>query len=173
MKHFFMGTGTSVLIIAVAAMVYLRLQAKNLPPAAEDSPRPAISASGRDWLENMVGTSKEVMTKMLVATTVSGKITDINQDRGKFPIEGNYYTGEPGYYTYAGQLKLVSENGMGERFYLSPRRMELVKVFNPGGEEISFDDLQVGDTVEMEETVDLAVPNQDDANVLSLTIKII
>lgn len=168
-----MGVGVGVLIIAVAAMVYLRIQAKNIPPVSQDSPQPAISDSGRDWLENVVGTSKEIMTKMLVATTVSGKITDINQERGKFPIEGNYYTGEPGYYTYAGQLKLASENGVGERFYLSPRRMELVKVFNRAGEEIGFGDLEAGDTVEMEETVDLAVPNQDDANVLSLTIKII
>lgn len=167
-----MGAGASVLIIAVAAMVYLRIQAKNIQPVSQDSPRPAISDSGRDWLENVVGTSKEVMTKMLVATTVSGNITDINQERGKFPIEGSYYTGEPGYYAYAGQLKLVSENGMGERFYLSPRRMELVKVFNADNEEISFGDLEVGDAVEMEETVDLAIPNQDDINVLSLTIRV-
>lgn len=173
MKQFLMGAGVGVLIIAVAAMVYLRIQAKNIPPLSQDSPRPAVPASGRDWLENVTGTSEGVLTRMLVTTTVAGKITDINQDRGKFPIEGDYYTGEPGYYTYAGQLKLVSENGMGERFYLSPRRMELVKVFNRAGKEIGFGDLEAGDTVEMEETVDLAVPNQDDANVLSLTIKII
>ena len=167
-----MGAGVSVLIIAVAAMVYLRIQAKNIPPVSQDSPRSAISASGRDWLENVVGTSEEVMTKMLVTTTVFGKITDINQEKGKFPISGSYYTGEPGFYTYAGQLKLVSENGPAERFYLSPRRMELVKVFNPEGEEIEFDDLQAGDEIEIEETVDLAIPNQNDANVLSLTIRI-
>lgn len=172
MKQFLIGIGAGVLIIAVAAMVYLRIQAKNIPPVSQDSPRPAISASGRDWLENVTGTSEGVLTRMLVTTTVAGKITDINRKEGKFPIEGSYYTGEPGYYAYAGQLKLVSENGTGERFYLSPRRMELVKVFNADNEEISFDDLQVGDTVEMEETVNLAVPNQDDANVLSLTIRI-
>jgi hypothetical protein len=170
-KQFLIGAGTGVLIIAVAAMVYLRLTAKNLP-ISDDSPRPAISASGRDWLENVVGTSEEVMTKMLVATTVSGKITDINQEKGKFPISGSYYTGEPGFYAYAGQLKLVSENGPAERFYLSPRRMELIKVFNPAGGEIEFDDLKAGDAVEMEETVDLVIPNQDDANVLSLIIRI-
>lgn len=173
MKHFFMGAGVSVLIIAVAAMVYLRIQAKNIPPASQDSLRPAISDSGRDWLENVTGTSEGVLTRMLVTTTVAGKITDINRKEGKFAIEGSYYTGEPGFYTYAGQLKLVSANGLGERFYLSPRRMELVKVFNRAGEEIGFGDLEVGDTVEMEETVDLATPNQNDTNVLSLTIKII
>lgn len=168
-----MGVGVSVLIIAVAVVVYLRLQAKNSQSVSEDSLQPAISASGRDWLENVTGTSKQVMTKMLVATTVSGKITDISQERGKFPIKGSYYTGEPGFYTYAGRLKLVSPNGTGERFYLSARRMELVKVFNQAGEEIGFGDLEPGDNVEMEETVDLATPNQNDANVLSLTIKII
>lgn len=173
MKQFLTGVFVATFVLALAIIVYLRIQAKNIPPVSQDSPRPAVSASGRDWLENVVGTSEEVMTKMLVVTSVSGKITDINQERGKFPIEGNYYTGEPGYYTYAGQLKLVSGNGVGERFYLSPRRMELVKVFNRAGEEIGFGDLEPGDTVEMEETVDLAVPNQDDANVLFLTIKII
>lgn len=172
MKQFLMGAGVSVLTIAVAAMVYLRIQAKNIPSVSQDSPWPAISASGRDWLENVTGTSEGVLTRMLVTTTVAGKITDINRKEGKFPIEGSYYTGEPGFYTYAGQLKLVSENGVGERFYLSPRRMELVKVFNADNEEISFGDLEIGDTVEMEETVDLAVPNQNDANVLSLTITI-
>ena len=168
-----MGVGVSVLIIAVAAMVYLRIQAKNILPIPQESrsPRPAISDSGRDWLENVTGTSEGVLTRMLITTTVAGRITDINRKEGKFPIEGSYYTGEPGFYTYAGQLKLINPNGLGERFYLSPRRMELVKVFNARGGEISFDDLKVGDAVEMEETVDLAVPNQNDANVLSLIIK--
>lgn len=167
-----MGVGVSALITAVTVLVYLRIQAKNIPPASQDSPRPAISASGRDWLENVTGTSEGVLTRMLVTTTVAGKITDISRKEGKFPIEGSYYTGEPGFYTYAGQLKLISANGLAERFYLSPRRMELVKVFNADNEKISFGDLEIGDTVEMEETVDLAVPNQDDANVLSLTITI-
>lgn len=173
MKQFLIGAFVATLTIAMAAMVYLRIQTKTIPAASQDSPRPAISDSGRDWLENVTGTSEGVLTRMLVTTTVAGKITDINRKEGKFPIEGSYYTGEPGYYTYAGQLKLVSENGVGERFYLSPRRMELVKVFNADNEEISFGDLEVGDAVEMEETVDLAIPNQDDANVLFLTIKII
>ncbi len=166
-----MGVGVSALIIVVAAMVYLRLQAKNISTVSQDSPRPAISASGRDWLENVTGTSEGVLTRMLVTTAVAGEITDINREEGKFPIEGSYYTGEAGFYAYAGQLKLIGGNELGERFYLSPRRMELVKVFNPGGDEISFDDLRAGDTVEMEETVDLAIPNQNDANVLSLIIR--
>lgn len=168
-----MGAGAGVLIIAIAAMVYLRIQAKNIPLVSQDSSRPAISASGRDWLENVTGTSEGVLTRMLVTTTVSGKISNINREKGKFPIEGSYYTGEPGFYTYAGQLKLIAANGLAERFYLSPRRMELIKVLNADGGEIKFDDLKVGDTVEMEETVDLTIPNQNDANVLSLVIKTI
>ena len=172
MKQFLTGVFVAIFAIALTTIVYLRIQAKNIPSLSQDSPRPAISASGRDWLENVTGTSESVLTRMLVTTAVAGKITDINREEGKFPIEGSYYTGEPGFYTYAGQLKLVSRDGLGERFYLSPRRMELIKVFNADGREIDFDDLEVGDMVEMEETVDLAVPNQNDANVLSLTIRI-
>ena len=116
MKQFLMGVGVSVLIIAVAAMVYLRIQAKNILPIPQESrsPRPAISDSGRDWLENVTGTSEGVLTRMLITTTVAGRITDINRKEGKFPIEGSYYTGEPGFYTYAGQLKLINPTVMAD-----------------------------------------------------------
>ncbi len=171
-KQFMLGFIAAGLIISTAAGVYFRLEAKNAPAGSAASPRPAVSASGRDWLENVIGTSEGVLTRMLVTTTVVGEIADANRKQGKMPIEGSYYTGEPGFYTYAGQLKLTAGSGMKESFYLSPRRMELVKVFNAGNEEISFDDLKTGDAVEMEETVDLAAPNQDDANVLSLIIRI-
>lgn len=172
MKQLVTGAAAAAAIIFIAAAVYFKIKTKNVVPPLAQSPRPAISAAGRDWLENVIGISEGILTQMLITTTASGKIADINRDSGEISIDGDYYTGKPGFYTYRGQLKLTGD-GVGERFYFSPRRMEIIRVFDANNQQISFDDLRIGDTVDIEETVNLAAPNQNDANVLSLSIRII
>ena len=53
--------------------------------------------------------------------------------------------------------------------------MDLMKVYrftNQGVTEKKFADLRIGDMVEVEESVDLSLPNIDDQNVIYVNIRI-
>jgi len=134
-----------------------------------------IPASNLEWLANEVVAPKTVLKRMIHTTAVGGEITEIKRQSGKLPGLKDYYTGpEKGYYTYGGfvRLKPLGE-GKVESFYFSPKRMEVMETTDSTGQKIAFDDLSIGSIVEIEETVDLAVSNINDQNVISLTIKII
>lgn len=134
-----------------------------------------IPASNLEWLANEVLAPKTVLKRMVHITAVAGEITEIKRESGKLPGLKDYYTGpEKGYYSYGGyvRLKPLGEGNI-ESFYFSPKRMEVMGVTDLLGKKIAFDDLVIGAVIEVEETVDLAVSNINDGNVISLTIKVI
>lgn len=153
-------------------------------PTAESKPTPAnilaasedtIPASNLEWLANEALVPTTVLKKMLHITSVGGEVVEIKRESGKLPGLTDYYTGpEKGFYAYDGFIRIKpapDENA--ESFYFSPKRVEIMKITDASGKKIGFDDLKLGSTIEMEETVDLAVSNIDDQNVISLTIKVI
>lgn len=154
------------------------------PPLTTSTPAPAnilqasentIPASNLEWLENEVLIPITILKKMLYSSVVAGKVVEIKRESGKLSGLKDYYAGpEKGYYVYQGLIRLKSsQDGYGETFYFSPREMNIMKVTDAAGNEISFDDLKTGSMIEIEETVDLAVSNIDDQNVIALTIKVI
>ena len=134
-----------------------------------------IPASNLEWLANEVPVPITVLRRMIHTTAVGGEITEIKRESGKLPGLKDYYTGpEIGYYAYGGLVRLKPPGeGKIESFYFSPKRMEVMGVTDLLGKKIAFDDLSIGSIVEIEETVDLAVSNINDQNVISLTIKVI
>jgi hypothetical protein len=50
--------------------------------------------------------------------------------------------------------------------------MEAMKVLE-GSQVKKFSDIKIGDRIEIEETVDLKLPNQNDENLISLEVRII
>lgn len=143
----------------------------NILAASEDT----IPASNLEWLANEALVPTTVLKKMLHTTTVGGEVVEVKREEGKLPGLRDYYTGtEKGFYAYGGLIKIKpAQTEAAETFYFSPRRMEIMEVTDAAGKKIKFDDLKTGMMIEMEETVDLAISNIDDQNVISLTIKVI
>lgn len=131
-----------------------------------------IPSSNLEWLSKAALVPKDVLKKMILATTVTGKIADSKLLSGRLSGFSEYYTGgEKGYYAYEGYIRLKPlDDGKVKNFYFSSKRMNIMRVIDKSGEKINFDDLKIGEVVEIEETVDLAILNIDDKNVISLTV---
>lgn len=131
-----------------------------------------IPSSNLEWLSKEVVIPKDVLKKMILATTVTGKIADSKLLSGRLSGFSEYYTGsEKGYYAYEGYIRLKPlDDGKVKSFYFSSKRMNIMRVIDKSGKKINFDDLKIGEVVEIEETVDLAILNIDDKNVISLTV---
>lgn len=145
--------------------------AENILVASENT----IPASNLEWLANEALVPAAMLKKMLHTTTVGGEMVEVKREEGKLPGLRDYYTGtERGFYKYGGWVKIKPLQSEGEEiFYFSPKRMEIMEVTDAAGKKIKFDDLKTGMAIEMEETLDLAISNIDDQNVISVTIKVV
>jgi hypothetical protein len=138
----------------------------------------AISKSNMEWfLVSVASLPQELVKESLITTTVSGTVEKVDTSSGKANILSKYYyVGEPGVYEYGGALTLQTENGQSTPLLFSHQRMEkleVIRVVNGVETVIGFEDLEEGDVVEVSETNDLAINNIDDANVLSVVIRVL
>lgn len=136
----------------------------------------SLPESNREWFEHISRVKKDVLKSLIVKMTVVGEVADISGKSGKLGGLEDYYVGEKGYYHYEGLIRLKTESGDSNTVYFSKRRMEILKVYEVserGVVEKRFSDIKVGDKIEIEEAVELAISNINDANVLSLTIRIL
>ena len=102
-------------------------------------------------------------------------MVEINAEPGRMEGLKDYYTEEKGYYYYYGKIKLQAENRLSNTFHFSKKRMELMKVYlmtDKGPVVNSFANIKINNYVEIEESVDLAISNIDDKNVLYLVVRI-
>lgn len=133
--------------------------------------------SNVEWLLNeLLLLPNDELKSLIVTTTVFGKVKEAARENGKTGGLKDYYVGEPGFYVYEGKISFDRADGTPSIYYFSPRRMKLMNIFRrteAGKEIIRFEDIKPGDTVEIEESVDLSVPNLNDANVKSLTVTIL
>jgi hypothetical protein len=139
----------------------------------------AISKSSQEWFDEIV---KEVpathLQRMVVTTTVQGKVLESKQESGAVGHYQYYYVGEPGSYAYQAMVKLDVVNGPSQvvNYRFSPRRVEVMKVVVQKAGRTTparFADIKPGDVLQIAETVDLAQDNIDDKNVLELVLTIV
>jgi len=136
----------------------------------------AFPKSNLEWVSANIGlTPKEFMKQSLIATTVVGKVAEAKKESGSMPIASKYYfVGNPGLYAYESTIGLTDVNGEAKTFYFSPKRTQMMKVVRVvKGREIpaTFADIKTGSRVEVTETVDLAQSNINDANLVSLIVR--
>lgn len=149
------------------------------PPFAissETQNKYALNDSHLEWLNNVKIYQKNILKQLTVTSIVKGQVVEVSREKGKLSGLKYYYTGEAGYYVYHGSVKLTSEEDTENTLYFSEKRMKVIKIYeysSQGINERKFEDIKVGDIVEVEESVDLALPNINDENVLYLTIKIL
>lgn len=132
-----------------------------------------IPSSNLEWISKQALIPKAILKKMIQTTSVTGKITEIKLATGKLSGLKEYYTGEEkGYHAYEGYIRLRPlQDGKVVTIYFSPKSMSIMRLVDDSGKTMRFGDLTVEDAIEIEESVDLAVSNIDDENVLSLIIK--
>ena len=175
-----LGTIVSLAIFFIAAyLIYSLLQQSKSPTtlllnAIDEVPQDATFAkSNFEWLTNIGLTQKSFIKSSIIATTLKGTVEAVSDTDGSLQISSrHYYVGRSGYYDYAAAITLKTDDGNVRTFYFSPRRMANMKVFKESSLR-KLTDIKAGDKVEIIETVDLAVPNINDANLISLIVKIL
>lgn len=146
---------------------------EKLPQGAYGFPK-----SNLEWLAANVGmTPKSFMKSSLLTTTVTGKVGGTSGEHGSLPIVARYYyVGTPGTYEYDGAITLSDPEGESRSIYFSPKRMKEMKVFAVRSGKLApseFAAIEAGDTVEIEETVDLSRSNINDDNLIGITVRIL
>lgn len=132
-----------------------------------------FAKSNFEWLTYIGLTNKEFIKSSLISTTLTGTVVTTDTTPGKLPIEAKeYFVGEKGFYQYGSTITIKTESGLERTFYFSPQRTKAMKVMK-GNVVKKFNDIVPGTKIEITETVDLAVPNPNDANLVSLTVKIL
>lgn len=175
-----LGTIVSLAILFTAGyFLYSLLQQSKSPTilllnAIDQVPQDAtFDKSNFEWLTNIGLTQKGFIKSSIIATTLKGTVEAINVTDGSLKISSrHYYVGRSGYYDYAGTITLKTDDGKVRTFYFSPTRMANMKVFKESSLR-KLTDIKAGDKVEITETVDLAVSNINDANFLSLDVRIL
>lgn len=124
----------------------------------------AIPETNLKWLENLGLLQKGVLVRIVITTTAKGQVFQISEKAGVV-ADGDYY--------YLKKLALQGENGSRNAIYFSPHRVAIMKIYEePSGKPINFSEINIGDFVEIEESLDLLRPNYNDENVLYLMIKV-
>jgi hypothetical protein len=134
----------------------------------------SLPKSNLEWFYASIGLlPKGFLKSSLITSTITGRVVEIDNTPDKVKIlSKHYYIGEPGYYNYAGRIMLSTKDGKTHTFFFSPRRVELMKVAE-GKIQKSFDDIKVGDTIEVSETIELTRSNINDENLISIDVKIL
>lgn len=144
------------------------------------SPSYTMPKSNLDWMfDNLMLAQKKLAPDfdLIMTTRVRGKITGISSRPGEIPLEGkHYYVGRPGFFKYDGKIDMTLDNGKAVEIFLSPKRMKLLRVVtesDQGDVPSSFDAVETGDEIELEETTDLVRPNINDDNIVSISLRIL
>lgn len=126
----------------------------------------AIPDTNVKWFMNKTKARKDIMTESTMTYTVEGEVVVISQTPGN--VEGDDYH-------YLRSLVIKNKSNEENIVYFSPRRTQIMRVIkNQGGaySNMSYNDITAGDYIEIEESVDLLIPNFEDQNVLFLTLTI-
>lgn len=126
----------------------------------------AIPDTNVKWFMNKTKAIKDIMTKAAMTYTIEGEVTAISQTPGN--VAGDDYH-------YLRSLIVKNKNNEENIIYFSPRRTSIMRVIkNHGGtySNMSYNDITVGAYIEIEESVDLLMPNLEDQNVLFLTLMV-
>lgn len=184
-KNYFFPALLFIVLVVVIAINFLYLSPKissdkktvfslGVPGMTE---RGLIPMSNWEWLGAISANTRGFLDKFIATSTFSGKVVEVSENPGKEKLKASYYyVGERGYYAYNGKISLESENGKVQPFLFSPRRIKdakVVEVTESGELPREFKDIKVGQSIEIEEAVDLALPNVNDENLVSLTIRIL
>lgn len=137
----------------------------------------SIPRSNLEWLGNISLKGGKQLKSFIVTTTFEGKVVEVSNEHGWWKIGTKYYyVGKLGYYEYAGKITLEDTERDKQLLLISTKRMNELKVFqvsNGKNTPAKFSDIRVGDKIELTETVDLTIPNQNDENLVSITIRIV
>lgn len=124
----------------------------------------AIPERNLQWLQNLGKGEKGILIRTNITTVVKGKVIQIAEVPGQVDDDYGYY--------FLKSMLIQAENGNQNIVYFSPWRVEVMQIFNKFGKTINFADINKGDIVEIEESLDLLRPNLNDENVLYLIIRV-
>jgi hypothetical protein len=170
------------LVLVASSYLYLETLKKNprefvlrsfIKSASLVPEESTFAKSNFEWLTYIGLTNREFIKSSLISTTLTGTVVSAEATPGKLPIEAKeYFVGEKGFYQYGSTITIKTDSGLERTFYFSPQRTKAMKIMK-GNVNKKFTDVVPGSKVEITETVDLAVPNPNDANLVSLTVKIL
>jgi hypothetical protein len=135
----------------------------------------AIDRSAAEWLMYHIFEGTNYLKELIVTTVVEGTVVDVGLAAGEISGFRHYQVGESeGTYEYLVKIRLASTEYPEQQttYFFSPRRVELAELLNERGEEIDFEQIEIGSLIRIEETVDLMSTNRDDANVKSVLITV-
>lgn len=144
--------------------------------ASTNNKTSVFPASNIEWFNLYSKLSAGGLNEFVITWKTQGTVNQISDKPGDKPGFNDYYTGDKkGYFHYSGKITLAYTNNKKIEWALSDRRMQLLKVYDitPSGPvEKTFQDIKVGDNIEIEESVDLSISNINDENVRYLVIRI-
>lgn len=138
---------------------------------------PTLPPATLEWFLTYGGMNSSLLNSAKMTYSVKGTVISVTEAENDLPLQSNYYyTGTPGSFHHVIQIKLRDNTGTIETYLFSPKRKEVLRVVEVQGErEISktLADIETGDVIEIEESVDLRISAVEDAHVTDLVVRIL